>query len=767
MLQSVIVASTAVAPPFVPTRADAAMCARILNGTTPSPAQHAQDTFAFHNLFSTTGRRGFYVDSGANEPFVGSNTWIFDRCLGWQGLCVEPNPKYHANLATKRSCTVVPDCLGARDGELTKMSRRGPMSRVGDRHHAINVTCNTLQTTLMQHASRASVDLWSLDVEGLEMRVLKSWTNAVSVGAILVEDNKLDSRTLDDVMQRRGYRVFARWLADTLYVPTERPQPANFWCPPPEARRSEGLTRMMTPKARVAERETQLACPHRQARSRNRPPDSTRDAFDGLPHGLEHHQEPSRAIKSHQKPPPSASGTLLVATERAHAAATEPVLDRPRRSSTPSVLSPATPPRTAPTATLGGDARLLLPWHAELAINAALNVTILNGSSSFHIIGLRPRGMEGQPCPEPCSTKARGGPCAECGEGSLCCRSGMPSDGDVCDAPTRRFHARLQHLEASRRIPIGRPKGWVCINPLRTDVKLPAAGSASTTTYLARVFNPFVSDDDGSVAVNVHAVHLPGHSHTASVWLSPTGAVRHIRYAAEDARLVSVSGALYSIFTRYRAHQAKDVWIGMMRAPFTERKLDYVHHAHSEGNWLPFVYNDTLYVLYSVCPHLVLRIEIHSGKANEVSRAASPLCNGFKGLVPDHSETHRKHQHSGRSGVLRGSAMGGHDSMHTRVGVAHTKRVGIGGVSYTHYFIRQSATPPHRLLGISRGFRFPRFLALAPGPTIRPRIDDVQYCLSLRMETNGDLAMEYSSGDAAAVSLHVPRDEYCNFTEWC
>lgn len=30
--------------------------------------------------------------SGANNAYDMSNTFFFDRCLGWRGICVEPNP---------------------------------------------------------------------------------------------------------------------------------------------------------------------------------------------------------------------------------------------------------------------------------------------------------------------------------------------------------------------------------------------------------------------------------------------------------------------------------------------------------------------------------------------------------------------------------------------------------------------------------------------------------------------------------------------------
>jgi hypothetical protein len=48
----------------------------------------------FHNYFKHLGAqyRGVYVDVGSNHPTELSNTAFFDKCLGWRGVCIEPQP---------------------------------------------------------------------------------------------------------------------------------------------------------------------------------------------------------------------------------------------------------------------------------------------------------------------------------------------------------------------------------------------------------------------------------------------------------------------------------------------------------------------------------------------------------------------------------------------------------------------------------------------------------------------------------------------------
>jgi hypothetical protein len=72
----------------------------LVNSTTfkDKGGQASQDIFLFRNLFKfwpQEGRKGFYVEAGANDPLYLSNTLFFDKCLGWDGLCVEPQAQFH------------------------------------------------------------------------------------------------------------------------------------------------------------------------------------------------------------------------------------------------------------------------------------------------------------------------------------------------------------------------------------------------------------------------------------------------------------------------------------------------------------------------------------------------------------------------------------------------------------------------------------------------------------------------------------------------
>ncbi|KAF4749281.1 hypothetical protein FOZ63_008227, partial [Perkinsus olseni] len=56
-----------------------------------SNSQWFQDWFVYHNFFPWK-RNLTFMDIGAFHPFMYSNSLMFERCFGWRGVCVEPNP---------------------------------------------------------------------------------------------------------------------------------------------------------------------------------------------------------------------------------------------------------------------------------------------------------------------------------------------------------------------------------------------------------------------------------------------------------------------------------------------------------------------------------------------------------------------------------------------------------------------------------------------------------------------------------------------------
>ena len=51
-------------------------------------SQFRQDKILFNMLFRDRKNRGIYLDVASNHYKRISNSYFYDRCLGWQGICV-------------------------------------------------------------------------------------------------------------------------------------------------------------------------------------------------------------------------------------------------------------------------------------------------------------------------------------------------------------------------------------------------------------------------------------------------------------------------------------------------------------------------------------------------------------------------------------------------------------------------------------------------------------------------------------------------------
>ena len=57
--------------------------------------------------------------AGANSPRDNSNTLFFEKCLGWEGICVEANPDLAAKFPSQRKCKVENVCISNKATTLT------------------------------------------------------------------------------------------------------------------------------------------------------------------------------------------------------------------------------------------------------------------------------------------------------------------------------------------------------------------------------------------------------------------------------------------------------------------------------------------------------------------------------------------------------------------------------------------------------------------------------------------------------------------------
>ena len=104
-----------------------------------------------HNT-TKQGKPLVYLDLAANDAIQGSNTFWFDRCLGWQGVCVEPNPGYHPGITKQRTCSLDKSCVSDTDEEIDFVLQ-GPVGHISHPgRRLMRLRCTQLNKLLPKHS---------------------------------------------------------------------------------------------------------------------------------------------------------------------------------------------------------------------------------------------------------------------------------------------------------------------------------------------------------------------------------------------------------------------------------------------------------------------------------------------------------------------------------------------------------------------------------------------------------------------------------------
>lgn len=176
------------------------------------------------------GRQGFYVDVGANDPVLDSQSQHLE-VLGWTGLLIEPDPDCCDLLRKNRTGTVVQMACSSPEnaGRQLLLNRAGPHSTLENKPIALGavvrstvaVQCETLDTILMDRAVPVGFDLLSMDIEGHELAALSGFSfDKWRPQLVLIEDH-VTHHDKHRFMRRSNYQLLMRTGLNSWYVPAD------------------------------------------------------------------------------------------------------------------------------------------------------------------------------------------------------------------------------------------------------------------------------------------------------------------------------------------------------------------------------------------------------------------------------------------------------------------------------------------------------------------------------------------------------------------
>lgn len=194
-----------------------------------SSSQFGEDILIWE--FFSRKSNGYFVEIGANDPFVFSQTWFFEQ-QGWHGILVEPLSQRAELLRVKRlKSRVFQVALGAPEDcgnttidipkdDMFAALRPREKAPVAVRQETVMVT--TLDKILSE-AGGPAIDFLSIDVEGMEMEVLRGFDLKKARPALMLIEDHLKSMAVHWHVLGNGYRLVKRTGCNNWYVPKGTP----------------------------------------------------------------------------------------------------------------------------------------------------------------------------------------------------------------------------------------------------------------------------------------------------------------------------------------------------------------------------------------------------------------------------------------------------------------------------------------------------------------------------------------------------------------
>jgi len=182
------------------------------------------------NLYLKIKKNGFFVDVGANDGIIFSNTLFFEKNLDWTGICVEPLKSKYDQLMINRKSININCAIDEIEGSTKFFSNAGhtellsgivkyydprhhnrkekEIKKHGESSNIIDIETLRLETIFDKYNVK-KINYLSIDVEGAEFSVIKSINfDKVFIDIINFENNYADvSEPIIKYLEEKNYVV--------------------------------------------------------------------------------------------------------------------------------------------------------------------------------------------------------------------------------------------------------------------------------------------------------------------------------------------------------------------------------------------------------------------------------------------------------------------------------------------------------------------------------------------------------------------------------
>ena len=207
-------------------------------------SQCQEDHFLNETIFKNK-KNGIYIELGALDGILYSNTKFFEDSLNWTGILIEPHPDKFKSLLINRpnnylfnnlvSCYKEPlefryfvDCHAAVSGVVNTLSQHHfdtyfESSNIWNQslpQNKIFIEPKSL-TEIVKKTNITHIDLLSLDVEGHEYEVLKSWDFSIPIDIVLIETLDVQPERDElcrEILLKNNYKFITKYKHNEIYA---------------------------------------------------------------------------------------------------------------------------------------------------------------------------------------------------------------------------------------------------------------------------------------------------------------------------------------------------------------------------------------------------------------------------------------------------------------------------------------------------------------------------------------------------------------------
>jgi len=162
-------------------------------------SQQGEDKLIFDKYINY--RNGFFIELGAMDGVIYSNSLFFENELNWTGVLIEPTNQFNDLVKNRPNCYNFNFAISDKIGEIefigngalggiteTMQDTHRIGWRLDNEYDVIKVKASPI-SNLISNLDIKRVDIFSIDVEGGELEVLNTFDWNIPVYLILIEGN--------------------------------------------------------------------------------------------------------------------------------------------------------------------------------------------------------------------------------------------------------------------------------------------------------------------------------------------------------------------------------------------------------------------------------------------------------------------------------------------------------------------------------------------------------------------------------------------------